>query len=626
MLESQFIEFISQSSLSVCLNSIKKRINKGKLRKKIQRFTKMEFTDKFFYLDLSSEIDFGGLSDYLNNSLLHELENYITAPNENNKKSIISKACNSAKADSPNKQAIVVSFIESVTTIIKQDFISNVDKSFRIFANNLKNNLFDEIKSEILENTDRIMGGISTLNANDDIIISNQAVEISQLNKLCDDVGFIKSEIEQQSVERNAATNVSISNPLNLLRDFGVSVSSEDSVNSTIKYSSNSEIINIRFCVKRKGRIAEFASTDEYLANLSYTMIEDTVDVISSVIIQNGKKTEHNYDDNYMGAVCYLPWLSFTEMEIHSSGLNRFTDLQCISSKLTIVPKQIQITYNIENGSREMMWQGIKYKLHRSIENNNRCCYYENEAGYSRIKINIMFAFETISQEEERIVVNPRPDITLSIAPLDNYNARSLLEYYQALKKLKSSDMLKFVDIETTEVDFSCTIDASDFDEHEIISTIDIYNKIIDIEDYFKIEFKLEFPINADLCNHINMIHGLIKNKKFITNHSRISLITHLEPHNMNIGSSYGWVAQAIINKQLFDKELPLENVVMVCPNTKYINQDGDSAVLEIIDKTIYFWDTNDKIYSNLNIGFNKVLETVGYDCNTINNNEQQCP
>ena len=73
-------------------------------------------------------------------------------------------------------------------------------------------------------------------------------------------------------------------------------------------------------------------------------------------------------------------------------------------------------------------------------------------------------------------------------------------------------------------------------------------------------------------------------------------------------------VAQADIKKQLFDKELPIENVVMVCPNTKYKSQDGDSAVLEIIGKTIYFWDTEDMLYSNLNLGFNKILDIVGCD------------
>jgi len=616
---SQLIDFVCQATLGVCVNLFKSRTNKAKLRKKIQRFAKTEFESKFNHLDLSSEIDFGGLSTYLKNSLIQEIENYITAPTDNIKKTLITKACNEAKADNRNKKVVVITFIESVITIMKQDFISDIDKSFKIFAHDLKDDFFNDIKSEILENTSKIMGGISTLNANDNCIIGNQAMEISQLNKISDDMNYIKSVFNQQHIERNNATNASVSNPLDLLRDFGVSVNVEDSVNAAIKikYSAKNEIVSIRFCVKREGRIAKFITTDEYLSDLNYTMIEDTVDVISSVIIQNGKKTEYTYDDNYTGSVCYLPKLSFTEMEFYSSDLNSFTNSQWISSKLTIVPKQIQLTYNIENGDREMLWQGLKYKLHRSIENNNRCCYYENETSNGKIKINIKFTFEIILQDGESTLINLQPDITLSVVPLDTSNARSQLEYCQALMKLYSTDTLKFLNVKTMQTDFSCDVKVNDLSEDEIKSAIDIYKKIIDIEEYFKVEFKLEFPIDSDLWNYIDMVHGLIKNKKVTVNYSSISLITHLEQHKMDIGSSYGWVAQVNINKQLFDKELPIENVVMVCPNTKYKSQDGDSAVLEIIGETIYLWDTENKVYgklNNLNVEFNKILEIVDYD------------
>lgn len=612
MLESQFIDFICQTSLGVCVNSIKSRRNKGKLRKKIQKFAKTEFESKFYYLDLSSEIDYGGLSTYLTKSLMHDIENYLTAPNDASKKTFITKACNEAKADNQKKKVVVITFVESVITIMKQDFISNVDKSFKVFSNDLKNDLFNDVKNEIFENTNKIMGGISTLNANDNSIIGNQVIEISQLNQISNDVDFIKSAVIQQQIENNSATNVILSNPLDLLRDFGVSVNAEDSIDVAIKYSSKNEITRIRFCVKREGRIAEFSTTNDYLADLNYTMVEDTVNVVSSVIIQNGKKTEHNYDDNYTGAVCYLPWLLFTEVEIHSSGLDRFSNSKLISSKLTIVPKHIQVTYNIENSDHEVLWHGARYKLHRSTENNNRCCYYENDAGNSKIKINIKFSFETILQNGESIVINPQPNIAFSIIPLDNSNARSQLEYYQALMKLYSTDTLKFIDVKTMRVDFSCDVRVNDLNEDEAISNIDMYKKIIDIEEYFRTEFKLEFPVDADLWNHINMIHGLIKNKKVTANFSSMSLSTHLESHEMDIGCSFGWVAQVKINKQLFDKELPIENVVMVCPNVKYKRQDGDSAIFEIIDEAIYFWDTENEVYSNLNVGFNKILEIAG--------------
>lgn len=86
ILELQFINFICQTSSGVCVDSIKSRINKSKLRKKIQQFAKTEFESKFYHLDLSSEIDFGGLSTYLKQSLMYEIENYLTAPNYNIKK------------------------------------------------------------------------------------------------------------------------------------------------------------------------------------------------------------------------------------------------------------------------------------------------------------------------------------------------------------------------------------------------------------------------------------------------------------------------------------------------------------------------------------------------------------
>ena len=612
--ESQFIEFMCQASLGVCENSIKSRVNKGKLRKKIQKFAKTEFDSKFYHLDLTSEIDYGGLTAYLKNSLIDEIENYIAAPSDGTKKTIITKACNEAKADNRNKKAIVIAFIESIIVIMKQDFISNIDKSFKIFAYDLKDNLFNDIKSEILKDTNKITERIDALYSTDKYIVGNQAIEISQLSKISDDVDIIKTAIIEQQTERNAATNASISSSLDLLRDFGVSVGLEDSIKTAIKYSSKSEVMSIKFCIKREGRIANFNTTNEYLADLNYTMDEDTVDVVSSVIIQNGKKTEHNYYNNYTGAVCYLPWLSFTEMELYSSGLDRFTNSQWISSKLTIVPKQMQVTYNIESNDHEILWYGVRYKLHRSTENSKRCCYYENEPSNSKIRIDIRFAYEVILQDGENLVMNPQPDIDFSILPLDKYNARSQLEYYQALIKLNSAVKLKFVNTKTTKTDFSCGVNVHDLSENEIEAITAMYKKIIDIEEYFKVEVKLEFPIDSELRNYINLIHGLIMNKKVTIDCSSISITTHSESLNIDIGSSFGWLARANINKQLFDKELPIENVVMICPNTKYINQDGDSAVLEIVDKTILFWDTEDKVYSNLYVGFSKVLEIVGYD------------
>jgi len=214
MLESQFIDFICQTSLGVCVNSIKSGINKDKLREKIQEFAKTEFESKFNCLDLSSEIDFDGLSTYLKDSLMHEIENYITAPNVNIKKTLVTKACNEAKADNRDKEAVVITFIESVVVIMKQDFISNVDKSLKIFANDLKDDLFNDIKNEIFENTNKIMGGISTLNDNDNSIMGNQAIEISKLNKIVD---LIESATIQQPIEKDPATDASISNPFDLV-------------------------------------------------------------------------------------------------------------------------------------------------------------------------------------------------------------------------------------------------------------------------------------------------------------------------------------------------------------------------------------------------------------------------
>jgi len=47
ILESQIIDYMCQTSLGVCVNSIKSRINEEKLRKKIQEFAEIEFQGKF---------------------------------------------------------------------------------------------------------------------------------------------------------------------------------------------------------------------------------------------------------------------------------------------------------------------------------------------------------------------------------------------------------------------------------------------------------------------------------------------------------------------------------------------------------------------------------------------------
>jgi len=609
--EAKLMEIICKTGVGVCADFIKATKDKRRLRKKINEFAESAFESKFKHLDLTHEIDYEGLSDYLKNSLTNEIENFIVSPCDTAKETIIAKACHKANANNRYKKAVVEVFVESVIIIMKQDFIGKVDKSLMIFANDLVVGLFGNIKKEMRENTNEIMKELSVLKANDNTIISNQIFDSTQLREINENVKSLKSVIENTHIN-NSGANVNVHNPLDLLRGFGVSVDATDSVVTSSKYYSKNEAMKIRFCVQRKGKIAKFETTDDYLADLSYTMVPDTVDVISSVVIQNGKKTEHISDDNYTGATCCLPWLDFTEMEIYSMGLNRFTDSKFASSKLTIFPKQIQVSHDIEKSDRTVLWQGLNYKLRRSIENNNRCCYYENEVGNNRIKMNINFTFETVLQEGESIIINPQPLIDFSVTPVDGRNARSLLESYQALIKINSTDMLRFVDSKTRELCFSCGVKINNMSEQEIIQHINMYNKIIDIEEYFNMEFKLEFPMDNDLLWHINMIHGFVKNKKAIANYATLSLTTHMVASNMEIGNSYGWVSQVTICKQLFDKDLPIENVVMVCPNTKYVGQDGDTATLEIIGETIYFWDIEDRIYSNLNKDFNEILELTG--------------
>ena len=618
MLEAQFVDFICQASFGVIANSIKRKFKKNKLRKKIETFAKVEFDSKFKHLDLSSEIDFGGLSVYLKSSLLQEIESYITTSNDNIKRTLIAKACSVAKANTRSKEAVVTAFIEGIIVIMKQDFIAEIDNGFKVFSHELMSGLFCDIKGEISKSTNAIMAEINDLSSISKAIVSNFDGQARQTEELLASQARIEQALLQKT-EEFTASGGNATNPLDLLRDFGVSVEGDSAVAMAVKYSAKNkdEVISIRFCVKKEGRIAKFNTSDEYLANLNYTMVSDTVDVISTTIKKNGEKEEHCYDESYTGTTCHLPWLSFTEMEIYSSGLNRFTDSQCVSSTLTIVPRQIKATYNIENSDREVLWHSVKYKLRRAVEDNYRCCYYENEVSDRKIKIDLKFALEVIQEIGDDIMVNPTPIINVSIMPLDRFNARSQLEYCQALLKFHSTNTLRFVDVNTHKVDFSSGVKVNGFSVDVIKSLIEMYKIIIDIEEHFNVVFKLEFPIDNDLWSRIIMIHDLIKSKKFVASYSSITLTTHLETVEMKVGTSYGWAAQATINKQLFDKELPIDNVVMVCPNTKYVSQDGDSAVLEVVGDTIYFWDTEDRIFSNLNmdfdkkINFNKMLDIV---------------
>ena len=613
MLVSEIIKLVCQTSFKICEDFVSSTRSKRKLRKKIDEFAENEFASKFAHLDLSSEIDFDGLATYLQNSLINEIESFITTPSDGAKKAILSMAFNSANANNSKKKAIVTTFIESVIAIMKQDFINNVDASLRVFANDLVEDFFVDVKTEIVKNKNEIVNRIDTLDASNNMIIGSQAMAMTKIDRVANDVACMKNIMMQQSDAKSIVTNVSVSNPLDLLRDIGVSVNESIPINVVIKYDLENQEMSVRFCVKRKGKIAEFNSTEEYLAHLNFTMLEDTVDVVSSVIMQDGKKTEVSYDDNYTGAVCYLPWLSSSEMEVHSTGLSRFADSHCISSKLTITPKQIQVVYNIENENRDILWQGIKYKLRRSVENDKYCCYFENEVENNKIGIDIKFVFETTNQSGKGII-NPHPDISISIEPKDRYNARSLLEHYQALLKVHLAGMLRFIDVKTMEHAFSCNVDVSSMTDDDIRFLVDFYKKIVDIEEYFKTAFKLKYPMDISILEHINLIHGLVMNKKVTVNHSEISINSNLESPDMKVGSLYGWVTQVELPKLLFDKELPIENVIMVCPSTKYIKQEGEIAVLKVVGKTIYFWDLENEIYSNLDKGFSKVMEAVGCD------------
>lgn len=158
-------ESIKKFIINLGLNTLKCKLDDNyddmKIINEIITFSENEFESKFYNLDLSEEIDFDSLQEYINTKLLNDVKNYLfdtdTKNRELYKKLIISKATDYAAINNHNSKNIILVFIEDTLDIIKEFYIQKSNNSDKLLHNTTVeriNDILNEKEEKILSKID----------------------------------------------------------------------------------------------------------------------------------------------------------------------------------------------------------------------------------------------------------------------------------------------------------------------------------------------------------------------------------------------------------------------------------------------------------------------------------------
>lgn len=497
-----------------------------------------------------------------------------------------------------------VIYTELVRVITNNDIIMDENKIRKTLdiSTHISNQLMNNVYKKLNESFEYwSMQNITNISKKTDFIYekTDLITDLHEKTNEIDEYFLALKNISSNIVNSNTEKSKNYILPqLNILEQFCISIDEQSEMDIQYTTKTENDFFRIRFNVKKQGLISEFENSEEYLSHLNYTMQDDVLEILGYEIIHKDKKNDSKTLHQYTGSSCYLPWMQFNNLIIKT--LNNENICQSSVNTLKIIPKKIIVSYDIENESREKLIVGLEYKLKREKNNDYLFCYYENENSKNNFILDIKFAYKKIGVENNSICIKKIPIITTDLKPIIYSRADSLLDYSQILLKLVNSKELKFRDRETNIVDFTITTTVkTDYTLEILKDLIEIYRKILNIEEHFNVKFEIQFPIDTKTIAHIEIINQLIKNKNIIKVENLI-LKLHTESLKLTIGKYTKYIIKYPINTTLFHIELPIEDTYLIFNKITIIEQNEELSTILASDDLVLHWDI-DGIIKNEN-------------------------
>jgi tetratricopeptide (TPR) repeat protein len=171
MLAEIFAGIASEIGINVVKDKLTDAHNHQKIKESIEEFAKANF----HHTGLYDEINFDGLVNCLNDSLLKEIQLYIfDIENINYMDVILKDACNAANANNEQTKQGVKRFIEDVLDIIKKYYSDKLDGKYKLLSNITRDNILkglEPFKDELLKKFDNMSKDISYIKNNSEKIL-----------------------------------------------------------------------------------------------------------------------------------------------------------------------------------------------------------------------------------------------------------------------------------------------------------------------------------------------------------------------------------------------------------------------------------------------------------------------
>jgi len=157
--EAMLSKFIAKIAINM-ISSICDTNDIAQLENEITSFAKQKFESNFKHLDLSQEIDFEGLLDYISNDLMSDIVNYSrTLPPEEEIRcldTILSKAHYHTHADTKPKKSVVDDFIKVSLGIVKEYYVGKVSTKDIVIGKAMAERTADLINPNIAVLSDNV--------------------------------------------------------------------------------------------------------------------------------------------------------------------------------------------------------------------------------------------------------------------------------------------------------------------------------------------------------------------------------------------------------------------------------------------------------------------------------------
>lgn len=142
------LEKIAELCIDLIKTPIKNASKREELINSINEHTKRELKNNIYYLDRESEIDFGGLCNYLNSKCVDDIKSILTDFKYESRITFFEKAYDAARADNKNKRDVVYKLLKDITSIIENRYIGEVDEKYLyLYKNALLE--FEEINGKL---------------------------------------------------------------------------------------------------------------------------------------------------------------------------------------------------------------------------------------------------------------------------------------------------------------------------------------------------------------------------------------------------------------------------------------------------------------------------------------------